>query len=145
LFNYCPIYYILNLKKEQIEKKYSSKKYSNFNTCEKSEKENISKDNSLDKEVNKDNTLEITPKIQEDKYYNYDKFLDKQGFTLSKFKVIFLTCLILTVEGLHMTLFSLMIIPLTKFLQMSENQTKFISSILFAGLSLGSISLGTMS
>jgi MFS family permease len=81
-----------------------------------------------------DKDIPIIDKIFEEKGYS--------GFTLMH---IILTFSILAVEGLHMTLFSSMIIPLSSLYALSENDIKFLSSILFVGVGIGSLFSGAIS
>jgi AAHS family 4-hydroxybenzoate transporter-like MFS transporter len=73
-----------------------------------------------------------------------DRILEKQGYSIHTLKYILIVFLIISLEGLHMTMFQLMIIPLTNYFQMSDFQIKFVSGILFVGVGAGSFSSGVV-
>jgi MFS transporter, AAHS family, benzoate transport protein len=72
-----------------------------------------------------------------------DSILDSRGYTLYTCRVILLIVLILAVEGLHMNIFSSLLIPLTSYFNMSQSQIQLVSGILFIGVGLGSFASGT--
>lgn len=72
-----------------------------------------------------------------------DTLLNTKGYNLYTLKVIGLCMLVLMIEGLQMSLFSSMIIPLTKYYNISDDQVKFLSSILFVGVGIGSFISGS--
>jgi MFS family permease len=72
-----------------------------------------------------------------------DLIMNKAGYNFQTIKVIILVATILSVEGLHMTLFSSILIPFTNLLKISENEIKFVSSILFVGVGAGSLISGS--
>lgn len=74
-----------------------------------------------------------------------DQIFEKRGYCMFTFKHIILTFLVISVEGLHMSLFSSMIIPFTTYYNLNESNVKFLSSILFLGVGLGSLISGSIS
>ena len=95
------------------------------------------KQNDNNNQNNKDNLNKEMPII--------DQIFEKRGYCLYTYKHIFLTFLVISVEGLHMSLFSSMIIPFTSYYNLNESNVKFLSSILFLGVGLGSLTSGYIS
>jgi inositol transporter-like SP family MFS transporter len=74
-----------------------------------------------------------------------DEIFNKYGFGCFTFK-IFMTCFIFHImEGLHLTMFSSMIIPITNYYKLSKFQEKFIPGAYFLAIAFGSLSLGFLS
>lgn len=73
-----------------------------------------------------------------------DQILEEKGYCSFTYKHILLTFLVLAVEGLHMSLFSSMIIPLTNLYGLRESDIKFLSSVLFIGVGFGSLISGSI-
>jgi AAHS family benzoate transporter-like MFS transporter len=90
---------------------------------------------------NEDNNNEI---IYYDDKPVIDQILDNKGYDTNTFLNISLTFLILCIEGLHMSLFSCMIIPLTNYYSLSSYMLKIISGSIFIGVGLGSLTSGSL-
>lgn len=73
-----------------------------------------------------------------------DKLLENSGYSLMHFKYIMLSILVLGIEGIQLPLMSLLIIPLINYYNMNEISTELSSSILFIGISLGSLLLSKL-
>jgi MFS family permease len=73
-----------------------------------------------------------------------DSLIDKEGYNFFTYKQLGIVFLIMTVGGMHMTLFSSMIIPFTNMFQIKDWLLKMLSSILFLGVGLGSFVLGSL-
>jgi MFS family permease len=71
-----------------------------------------------------------------------DQIFEKQGYSFNTIKIILIAFLVLCVEGLHMSLFSSMIIPLKYFYNLTEGLVGLISSTIFLGVGLGSFLSG---
>jgi putative MFS transporter len=74
-----------------------------------------------------------------------DNIMDKAGYNSFSFKIIFIQILILIVDGIQMSLFSSLIIPLQKLFQIPDWKFQIISSILFVGIAIGSLLTGVFS
>jgi MFS family permease len=96
------------------------------------------------------NTLqeETTPNTTKDTSTSVDnlpiieQILEKKGYDISTFKYIFLILVIIILEGLHMSFFSLMLIPLKEFYKLTDFEIKLVSGMLFLGVGTGSILSG---
>jgi len=97
-------------------------------------------------EENKGNIQEKTQlhlSIEEEQEINsIDYIYDQAGYNKITYKNIFLTFFVLSVEGLHFTLFSNMIIPLKAYYKMTEDQVRICSSMLFLFVGIGSFLSG---
>jgi MFS family permease len=93
--------------------------------------------NSDDEEMIKNEYLKNEPSIP-----LLDKFLEEKGYTLKTYKFIFIAFLMICIEGLHMSFFSSMLIPLQKYLLISEKSLGIISSLSFLGVGFGSLLSG---
>lgn len=74
-----------------------------------------------------------------------DQILEDRGYRIDTFKNIFLCFCVLCIEGLEMTQFSLMIIPLKGFYLVSDKVMGMISSTIFVGVGVGAILSGYLS
>jgi AAHS family benzoate transporter-like MFS transporter len=77
------------------------------------------------------------------KFSFIDSILESQGYNLNTWKVILLVSLVLMVEGLHMNIFSSMLIPITSYYNLNPSQIQIISGLLFIGVGLGSFVSGS--
>lgn len=80
--------------------------------------------------------------IHEENKMLLDIIIEDYGYNISTFKVIFITCTILSLEGLHMTLFPNLIIPMREYYSLNSELIKMVSGILFIGVGLGSFLTG---
>jgi putative MFS transporter len=71
-----------------------------------------------------------------------EQILEKKGYDINTLKYVFLVFCIIVLEGLHMSFFSTMLIPLREFYQLSDFEIKFVSGMLFLGVGTGSILSG---
>lgn len=69
---------------------------------------------------------------------NINDLIEKIGFGPQQWKSIFLVSLLISIEGLELTMMSSMIIPLKSFFQINEFEIKIVSSIIFIGVAVGS-------
>lgn len=86
---------------------------------------------------------ELSANLESENIALIDSLLNSSGYTWYTFMVIILILLILAVEGLHMNVFSSLLIPLTTYFNMNQTQIQLVSGILFIGVGLGSIVSGT--
>jgi fucose permease len=74
-----------------------------------------------------------------------DDLINDAGYTFFTIKNILIQTVILVMHGIHMTLFSSLIIPLKSSFQIPEWGIQIISSVFFVGIGLGSLMTGTLS
>ena len=99
-------------------------------------------DNSLiiDNESNK-----LDTKLRERKIPIMDSLLQNSGYKFSHAKAIVLVLLVIGIEGIHLPMMSLLLIPLSIYFQMSQFEAEISSAMLFIGLGIGSLSLSKLS
>jgi len=68
-----------------------------------------------------------------------DQLLNEANYSSSQIKVIVFACLVMFVDGLHMSLLPSLFIPTKLYFQTTDMQLSIISSFLFLGVGLGSI------
>lgn len=73
-----------------------------------------------------------------------DQISEKIGYDDHTILTIFLIFLIISIEGLHMTLFSTLIIPIRQIFLLNDRYLELLSGILFAGVGTGSALSGYM-
>lgn len=71
-----------------------------------------------------------------------DQILEKIGYDKQTLLSIILVFFLIALEGLHMTLFSTLIIPIKQIFLLNDRYMEILSSVLFAGVGLGSASSG---
>ena len=103
------------------------------------------------KEITTENKGNIQEKTQlhlsieeEQEINSIDYIYDQAGYNKITYKNMLLTFFVLSVEGLHFTLFSNMIIPLKAYYQMTEDQVRICSSMLFLFVGIGSFLSGKL-
>jgi MFS family permease len=80
--------------------------------------------------------------VSKSKQLLIDEIFNKYGFGSFTFR-IFMTCFIFHImEGIHLTMFSSMIIPISNYYKLSKFQEKFIPGAYFLAIGAGSLSLG---
>jgi MFS family permease len=67
-----------------------------------------------------------------------DFLVNQKGYTKYHFMMILFTCFILSIDGIHMCLFSNVYIPFQKLHQLSEFEMSMISSSIFLAIGIGS-------
>ena len=72
------------------------------------------------------------------KFQTVDKIIDSVGYGNEQLKIIIFTTLVISIEGVHFNLFSLLLIPIKEKYQFSDLQIQIISGILFICVFLGS-------
>ena len=70
--------------------------------------------------------------------------IDSVGYGIEQWKMIIFTTLVISIEGMHFNLFSLLLIPIKEKYQLSVLLIQIISGILFIGVFLGFLSSGYM-
>ena len=91
------------------------------------------------------NNIKLVDNVQkETEITSINDLYDKSGYNWVTIKNIFLTFSVLSVEGLHFTLFSFMIIPLKEYFKMNEKQVAISSSLLFIFVGIGSFFSGKL-
>jgi MFS family permease len=73
-----------------------------------------------------------------------EQILEKKGYDINTFKYIFLILIIIILEGLHMSFFSQMLLPLKEYYSLTDFEIKFVSGMLFLGVGMGSILSGVI-
>ena len=71
-----------------------------------------------------------------------DQIINKYSYGWITLKVYSLVGLILCVEGIHMTFFSVILIPMKKYFFMNDFQTYIVTSLFFLGVGIGSFLAG---
>jgi MFS family permease len=123
-----------NFSNKKITNIYDTDTHERIATLELANYKTFEKENSNVEENSDSYFYEIVPVI--------DQILEKQGYSCNTFKIISIAFLILCVEGLHLSLFSSMIIPLKLFFNLTEGLIALISSTIFLGVGLGSFLSG---
>jgi len=107
------------------------------------------------KDQEKDKPFEASEQVQEiqesHKLFGFDKntkildeISEKIGYDNHTILIIILIFSIINIEGLHMTFFSLLIIPIKQIFLLNDHYLELLSGILFAGVGIGSALSGYM-
>jgi MFS family permease len=97
---------------------------------------------SLDKHSENEEILKKENQNIEQSIPLLDKFLEEKGYTLKTYKFIFIGFLMICIEGLHMSFFSCMLIPLKSYYMVTEKSLGLVSSLSFLGIGFGSLLSG---
>jgi MFS family permease len=68
-----------------------------------------------------------------------DAFINSYGYSLNHYKTILFTCLILFLDGIHMTLLNSTFIPFREYYELTDTQVSLISSTMFIAVGCGSL------
>lgn len=68
-----------------------------------------------------------------------DHYINQAGFTAFQYKTLLITCFVLFIDGMHMTILNIVFIPFSKFFNLSDFDVSVISSLMFLSVALGSI------
>ena len=68
-----------------------------------------------------------------------DELINSYGYSLTHYKIILFTSLVLFIDGIHMTLLNSTFIPFQKYYELSETQVGLISSTMFLAVGCGSL------
>jgi MFS family permease len=68
-----------------------------------------------------------------------DDLINDAGYTFFTIKNVLIQTIILVMHGIHMTLFSSLIIPLKSSFQIPDRGIQIVSSVFFAGIGIGSL------
>jgi MFS family permease len=74
-----------------------------------------------------------------------DEILMKYGYGAVTFKTFFITFMILSLEGIHLTYFGTLFIPIQTFYELSDLEMQIYSSLIFISVGFGSLSCGYIS
>lgn len=125
--------------------KKNSDKWLNFNANNKANHDNSENEN-FDlfdniKSTNKRN-CNINKNNKNMQPLSIDDIYNEAGFTLKAFTILMLAILIISLEGIHFYIFSLLLLPLKVYYLINENSINVINSLVFFGFSIGSLSIG---
>lgn len=68
-----------------------------------------------------------------------DQLMNQAGYTKYQWMIIFFTNLVLFVDGMHMTMFNSMFLPLQDYFNLSQYQVSIVSSTMFLSVAVGSL------
>lgn len=78
----------------------------------------------------------------QNRFHTIDDVYDKSGYGTKQFKMILILVLTCFIEGMHLTIFSSMIIPLKRFFNLDDSMLVVLAISTFIGLALGSLLTG---
>lgn len=99
-------------------------------------------ENTINSDKNEDNIKEAPSKLDIKKNKEFplmDQLINNFGYTSIHYKTILFTCLVLFLDGIHMTLLNSTFIPFQKYFDLSQVQVSFISSSMFLAVGCGSL------
>jgi MFS family permease len=71
-----------------------------------------------------------------------DQIFNNYGYGWINLKIFILSFSILMMEGLHMTFYNSLLIPMKNFFSMKDSEVQLVTSVYFLGVGLGSLSVG---